>query len=68
MDKIGRQIEVERSPLRLLKIYDALTDKMLALEGPVPTQNSQPLSIKFAALRRAKSNELPLPSPWKQSR
>lgn len=57
MDKIAEQMQVERSPLGLLKIYDALTDKMLSLEAPVQTRNPQPLSIKFVVMRRAKQDE-----------
>jgi hypothetical protein len=59
----------ECSPLQLLKICDALTDKMLALETPVQT-HSQPLSIKLAALRRAKRDELSAPdrSMWHEEK
>jgi hypothetical protein len=49
------------SPLQLLRVYDELTNKMLALETPVQT-NPQPVSIKLANLRRAKRNELSVPS------
>jgi hypothetical protein len=51
------------SPLELFKVVDGLTDKMLALETPVQTQNAQPLSLKLAGMKRAKRNgKLFLPS------
>ena len=61
LDKIERQIAGERSTLRLLKICDAMTDKMQLYETP-PQSHPYPLSIKFAALRRPKRNGLSLPS------
>jgi hypothetical protein len=54
------------SPLQLLRVYDELTDKMLALETPVQT-NPYPLSIKLAALRRAKRNESCDRSVWHEA-
>jgi hypothetical protein len=60
IDKIGRLIPGERSMMKLLKIYDKLTDKTQALEAPVQA-HPQPMSIKLAALRRAKRNELSAP-------
>jgi len=50
------------SPIQLMKICDWLTDKALKLETSVQA-SPYPLSIKLAALRRAKRNGLPLPSP-----
>jgi hypothetical protein len=61
IDKIGRLIPGERSMMRLLKIYDKLTDKAQALDTPVQ-KHPQPMSIKLAALRRAKRNGLSVPS------
>jgi hypothetical protein len=63
MDKIGRLIPGERSMMKLLKIYDKLTDKAQALDTPVQ-KHPQPLSIKLAALRRAKRNESCDRSVW----
>jgi hypothetical protein len=54
------------SPLQLIKLCEALTDKMLALETPVQT-NPQPLSIKVSALRRAKRNESCDRSVWHEA-
>ena len=54
------------SPLQLLRFYDELTDKMLALETPVQA-NPYPLSIKLAALRRAKRNESCDRSVWHEA-
>ena len=62
MDKIERRIEGARSFRELLNIYDWMTDKVKAFDEPVKTQNPYPLSIKLAALRRAKRNGLSLPS------
>jgi hypothetical protein len=61
LDKIGQRIAAERSIWQQFKFYDMLTDKIQAFEVPVQTR-PQPLSIKLAALRRAKRNELSLPS------
>jgi hypothetical protein len=62
MRKLLRQIEVEYSPLRLVRLCDKLDEMMIRLKAPVQTQNPQPLSIKLAALRRAKRNGLSFPS------
>jgi hypothetical protein len=70
LDKIGRLIPGERSVLKLLKICDKLTDKAQALDTPVQTHNPYPLSIKFAAMRRAKRNGLSVPdrSMWHEAK
>lgn len=57
MEKIGRQIQVESSPLRLLKIYDKLTDRAAMLHTPVPTRTPEPFELKYGKFRRAKQNE-----------
>ena len=57
MEKIGRQIEVECSPLKLLKICDKLTDRALMLHTPVQTRTPEPFELKFGKFRRAKQNE-----------
>jgi hypothetical protein len=56
LDIIGHRIAAERSPLKQIKLYDVLIERIDALQTPVQTQNPQPLSIKLAALRRAKRN------------
>jgi hypothetical protein len=61
IDKIGRLIPGERSMTRLLKICDKLRDKAQALDTPVQ-KHPQPMSIKLAALRRAKRNKLSVSS------
>jgi hypothetical protein len=66
MDKIGRLIPGERSMTKLLKIHDKITDKVQALDTPVQT-HSYPLSIKLAALRRAKRNESCDRSVWHEA-
>src|SRR5262245_10638617 len=54
MDTIGRQIEVERSPLRLLKICSKLTDKAAMLCTPVQTDTPEPFELKFGKFRHGK--------------
>jgi hypothetical protein len=61
LDKIERKIAGERSWTKLLKITDALQDKVQSFDRPVQT-HPEPMSIKLAALRRAKRNELSVPS------
>jgi hypothetical protein len=51
---------------QLIRVYDWITDWMLALETPVQT-NPYPLSIKLAALRRAKRNESCDRSVWHEA-
>jgi hypothetical protein len=57
LNVISQRIAAEHSPLKQFKLYDALTERMQALETPVQT-NPYPLSIKLAALRHAKRNQL----------
>jgi hypothetical protein len=61
LEIIGQRIAAERSPLKQIKLYDMLTERMQALQTPVQ-KNSYPMSIKLAALRRAKRNQAPVPS------
>ena len=61
LDIIDQRIAAERSPLKQIKLYDELTERIHALQTPVQ-KNSYPLSIKLAALRRAKRNKLSVPS------
>ena len=69
MDEIGRLMQGERSIMKLLKIYDMLTDRALAFDAPV-RKHPYPLSIKLAALRRAKHKELSAPdrSMWHEEK
>jgi hypothetical protein len=68
LDIIGQRIAAERSPLKQIKLYDELTERIHALQIPVQ-KNSYPLSIKLAALRRAKRNKLSAPdrSMWHEA-
>jgi hypothetical protein len=66
LDIIGQRIAAERSPLKQFKLYDELTERIHALQMPVQ-KNSYPLSIKFAALRRAKRNESCDRSVWHEA-
>ena len=59
LDKIERKIASERSWTKLLKITDALQDKVQSFDTPVQTQNPYPLSIKLAALRRRSVMDYP---------
>jgi hypothetical protein len=68
LDIISQRIAAERSPLKQFKLYDELTERIHALQMPVQ-KNSYPLSIKLAALRRAKRNKLSAPdrSVWHEA-
>jgi hypothetical protein len=61
LDKVDRKIGGERSWRKLLKITDALQDKVQSFDTPVQ-EHPQPMSIKLAALRRAKRNKLSVSS------
>ena len=61
LDKIGQRIAAERSPLKQFDFYDRLADRIRALDIPV-RKHPQPMSMKLAALRRAKRDKLSLPS------
>jgi hypothetical protein len=61
LEIISQRIAAERSPFKQFKLYDILTDRIQAFQTPVQ-KNSYPLSIKLAALRRAKRNELSVPA------
>src|SRR5262249_50085587 len=65
MDLIERKIAL-CSPLQLIKVFNQLTDKLLALETPIQT-HPYPLSIKLAALSRAKRNESSDRSVWHEA-
>ena len=61
LDKIMQRIAAERPIWKQFKLYDMLTERIHALQMPVQ-KNSYPLSIKLAALRRAKRDKLSVPS------
>jgi hypothetical protein len=69
LEIIGQRIAAERSPFKQFKLYDELTERMHALQMPVQ-KKSYPLSIKLAALRRAKRNGLSAPdrSMWHEEK
>ena len=69
LDIISQRIAAERSPLKQFKLCDQLTERIHALQIPVQ-KNSDPLSIKLAALRRAKRSKLPAPdrSMWHEEK
>jgi hypothetical protein len=58
---IACKMDTSTPTSELIKISNWIDDRMLALETPVQA-NPYPLSIKLAALRRAKRNGLPVPS------
>ena len=62
LDKIERKIAGERSMTKLLEISNKLQDKVQALDTPVQ-KHPQPMSIKLAALRRAKRDQGFLSAP-----
>src|SRR5262249_35361830 len=66
IDLIARKRKLGFS-LQLIKVCDALTDKMLALETPIQT-HPYPLSIKLAALSRVKRNESSNRSVWHEAK
>jgi hypothetical protein len=61
LDIIDQRIAAERSPVKQIKLYDELTERIHALQTPVQ-KNSYPLSIKLAALRRERRNKLSVSS------
>ena len=61
MNEIEQQIKNNPSLRGLMKASNFFIDTLLKLEAPVQT-HPQPLSIKLAALRRAKRDKLSVPS------
>jgi len=59
MEKIGRQIQVESSLLKLAKIFEKLTDRTMMLESPLLTHTPEPFELKFGKFRRAKRIQVP---------
>lgn len=57
VEKFGRQIQVDCSPLELLKISYKLRDRAMMLKRPLQTHTPEPFGLKFGKFRHGKRVE-----------